>query len=134
MGFIIEFKPVVICSVRGCRRKHYAKGCCEKHYKQYKRENYRYTLEDYSKIKSYYPKKVEIQEKLNTRSKPAKELYHKIKESHISIFQYKDIMDLMDWKYKKVQKHILKLVKLRKLQYHIQTAGGRLKNAVFQVV
>ena len=134
MGFIIEFKPVVICSVRGCRRKHYAKGCCEKHYKQYKREKYCYTLEEYSKIKACQPKKVEIQEKLNTRSKPAKELYHKIKEAHIITFRYKDIMDLMDWKYKKVQKHILKLVKLGKLQYHIQTAGGRLKNAVFQVV
>lgn len=53
-GWIMEFKKVFIkCLVPGCKRKHYGKGYCEEHYNKNCRKEYRYTLEEYQKIKTF---------------------------------------------------------------------------------
>lgn len=63
--------------------------------------------------------------------------YKKLKESDIEYFQYKDIMSATNWKYEKVKKYILGLVKLGKIKYVIKdkwgTRGGRGKRINFEL-
>ena len=135
MGSIIEFKKsTILCSIPKCDREHYAKGFCEKHYKQNYRNKYRYTLEEYSKIKLLQKNRQEtITMPINIKNKTAKELYMKLKELNITTFRYKDIMDRLGWGYENIKKYTLKLIKLDKIQYYKKTTGGKAGEAVFKV-
>jgi len=128
-------KPISFCSVPKCGRKHYAKGFCEQHYKQNHRSEYRYTLTEYSKIKSLQRDRQEtITMPINIKNKTAKELYIKLKELNITTFRYKDIMDRIGWGYENIKKYTLKLIKLDKIQYYKKTTGGKAGEAIFKLL
>ena len=57
----------------------------------------------------------------------------RIIEIKISEFRYKDIVNLMEWKYEKVKKYILILVKLDKIVSIGEHSGGKHKQSVFKI-
>ena len=131
-GSIIEFKKVFVkCTVPTCKKKHYARGYCEKHYHNFCRGKYRFTLEKYSNlIKHKISKRLMIKKPINVIEKTIKykttdALYQQIKDKKITTFQYKDIMYLMNWKYEKTKKHVLRLVKLQRVIPIGNRSGGR---------
>lgn len=130
MGYdiVVAFRKVFVkCNVLNCKNKHYAKGYCEHHYNLNCRTPYRYSSEEYQKIQS--KKQLCLEEPVKTKEKST--LYQKLKELGISYFSYKDAMKATNWKYRKVQKHVLKLVALNKVFYNKHSPGGRKKEAFF---
>ena len=136
MGIILGWnKPINLCSVPGCGRKHYARSYCEKHYKQNCRSKYNYTWDENLKRKLYQQKKINKEIIfINIKNKTAKKLYQKLKELNITTFQYKDVMDRIGWGYENVKKYTLKLIKLNKIQYYKKTTGGKLSEAIFKLL
>lgn len=139
-GWIMEFKKIFVkCIVPGCKRKHYARGYCERHYHQNCRGEYRYSLQEYQDMKLAQQLKEsaknKIKEKLEIfiKSKPTKEFYQKLKEANITVFQYKDIMNIVGWKYERIKKHVLKLVKLCKIVPIGGHFGGGRKQSIFRI-
>jgi len=137
-GWIIEFKKVFVkCLVLSCKRKHYAKGYCERHYHQFCRSKYPFTLNEYlnfkvsSRLKKIAKNKIEKKADIIIKNKTARNLYQEIKEADINMFRYKDIENLTGWKYEKVKKYILLLVKLHKNISIGKHSGG--KQAVFKI-
>jgi hypothetical protein len=124
MGYdiVIRFKkPFIKCTVPFCKRKHYAKGYCEKHYHKICRGEYRYSLQEYQDMKiaqqliKTKKSNIRIETEIPIKNKTAKELYQKIKAININEFRYKDIVNITQWKYEKVKKYVLLLVKLNKI-------------------
>jgi len=133
---VIAFKkPFIRCSVPSCQSKHYAKSYCENHYHKICCGKYRYTLDEYLNLKKSRQKKEPTKDVEKTiKNKTARQLYQKIKESNINYFQYKNIVDLTEWKYERVKKHILKLIKLNKIRYSNEAHGGRNNLSVFKLL
>jgi hypothetical protein len=137
-GWIIEFKKVFIrCLILGCKRKHYAKGYCEKHYHQYCRSKYCHTWNEHlnfrtsKRLKENAKNKIEEKLEISIKSKTTNKLYQKLKEANITVFQYKDITHIVNWKYERIKKHILLLVKLNKIMSIGRHSGG--KHAIFKI-
>lgn len=65
------------------------------------------------------------------KDKVTKELYQRLKEANIKEFRYKDVMNLTRWKYERVKKHILKLVKEGKIRSYGSHFGGKNRKAKF---
>jgi len=137
MGYdiVIRFKKVFIkCIVPLCKRKHYAKGYCEKHYHKFCRGEYRYTLQEYQNIKLVQrlkENKIIEKQEIPIKNKTAEKLFQKIKEANINEFQYKDIVNLTQWEYEKLKKYILLLVKLNKIIPLGKHSGG--KQSIFKI-
>lgn len=138
--YVISFrKPFVKCTILNCPRKHYAKGYCRRHYHTHCRSVYRYTLKEYQAIKSYQRLKEEDRKniikkpEIPIKNKITKELYQKLIEANLIEFKYKDAMNIIDWKYERIKKHILRLVKLGKIIPLESHTGGGSKQANFRV-
>ena len=138
MSYILEFrKPIIVFKCKAslyCRGKHYAKGYCQYHYDKNCRGKYRYSLEEYRRLKK--TEKISVEKKqpiLNklVRCKSSVLIRQKLKEKGISAFSYQDVVELMSWKYERVKKHILKLVKSGEILYQKRSIGGKKKNAYF---
>lgn len=142
-GYIIEFKKVFVkCTVPGCPRKHYAKGYCERHYHQNCRGEYKYKYnwEQYINHRINQKKHAVAANKeiknlgIIIKNKTANALFNKITEAYFIEFRYKDVIDLTGWKYERVKKYILMLVKLDIIYPVDRHIGGKNKTAVFKVI
>ena len=139
-GWIMEFKKVFVkCLVPRCRRRHYAKGYCERHYHQNCRREYRYSLQEYQdmklaqRLKKTAKNKIDGKLEIPIKSKTTNKLYQKLKEANIIVFQYKDITNIVDWKYERIKKHVLKLIKLCKIIPVGDHSGGGRKQSIFKI-
>ena len=61
-------------------------------------------------------------------------LYEKLKENNIKEFKYQDLIKLINWKYERVKKHVLKLVKLKKVRYIKFARGGQYNESIFELL
>jgi len=141
MGYdiIIKFKKVFVkCSAPNCLRKHYARNYCEMHYHRFYRRKYCQTWDEHlnfriaQRLKESIKNKIEEKSEVFIKSKATRELYQKLKEANITTFQYKDVMNIVDWKYERIKKHILRLAKLGRIILVGGHSGG--KQAVFKII
>jgi hypothetical protein len=58
-------------------------------------------------------------------------LYKNLKQNNIKEFTYKSAMESIAWGYAKTKKHILKLIKYKKIKYKKLTSGGKRNIAIF---
>ncbi len=132
--YVVKFKkPFIKCTVPGCDKKHYARGFCEQHYGKNCKGEYRYSLKEYKEIKEFQAIKTTKKEKENARIPMKNDLYQKLKETNIETFRYKDIMRITGWKYERVKKHILRLVKSGKIIPMGMHSGGKQKQSIFGI-
>lgn len=141
-GWYLTFhKTPNFCQVCGCDEKYYAKNRCRKHYEQWHRDGaYCLTTEEYLNMKVAQRRKEdslkETEKKLEIliKDRVTREFYQKLKEANLpKEFKYKDIMKVVDWKYQRIKKHILRLVKLRKIEALECHSGGGSKQGKFRL-
>lgn len=135
--YVIKFKkPFIKCIVPGCKRKHHARGFCEQHYGKNCRGEYRYSLKEYQDIKMFQKLKIGKKKELpkNKEKLIKNDLYKILKEANITTFRYKDVMNITGWKYERVKKHILRLVKDKKAISVGGHSGGKKKQSLFKMV
>lgn len=130
-GWIIESKKVFVkCIAPDCKRRHYARGYCEMHYHRFCRRKYCQTWDEHLNYKiaqrlKETTKNETVQSVISIKYKRTRELYQTLKKINITVFQYKDIMGIIDWKYERIKKHILRLVKLGIIVPIGEHSGGR---------
>lgn len=140
MGYdiVVKFKKVFVkCSVPKCSRKHYARNYCEIHYHRFYRSKYCHTWNEYlnyriaQRLKETTKNEI-IKPEISIKYKRTREFYQKLKEANITVFQYKDIINLVNWKYQRIKKHVLRLVKMNKIISTGGHSGG--KHAAFKII
>ena len=138
-GWYLTFhKTPNFCQVPNCNEPFYAKNRCRKHYEQWHRKGSycltwdQYVDEEVKRLKKEATEKeAERKPEIPIKDKVTRELYQRLKEANIKEFQYKDIMELVGWKYERVKKHILKLAKEDKIRHGGNHFGGKNRKAKF---
>lgn len=138
---VIEFyKALRVCSVPNCDRKYYAKGYCKKHYDQYCRDGgYCFTWDEFirhriaQRLKEVVGKEVIKKPEASIKHRVTKEFYQKLTKIDTKEFTYKDIVSITGWKYQRIKKHILRLVKLGKIETLECHSGGGSKQGKFRL-
>jgi len=136
-GWAIVFKKP-LCRIPDCFRKHYSKGFCRKHYEQWRRNGFIFNTEEYlnykvsQQLKETAEKEAQRKPEIPIKDKVTREFYQKLKETNLpKEFKYKDIMNLTEWKYQRIKKHVLKLVKWGKITPLESHSGGGSKQCKF---